>query len=347
MATAIQSYSTQSLASLSDSPPGDSPSFLACLLLPHLETYLATNTATRFLLLSYPAEHLATVLAMQQLLGADIFKVAGILDTSEASSSRAERPSPFSLHSAGTSSSHSLTTIEKSVDASTLPTPPPPSPPAALPQRPSLAHRLSFSRADYVLTSSATEAEIAALLSTIRTVLVDIDAFYIPEEPPLPPPPPSSSSPPTDGARFPAAAPAARALPTLVSKFTTPASPPLSPPYGGGSDIDTATLRGPGALDFPYPPLSPGRDTSPSQSSVKSGRGRLQQQQQPHIAAAAAAAARSRPRHEEVASGEVLDVVDEGDFDDAEERRLMPMYMRQSEIRKGNSRKALKWLGLA
>lgn len=32
---------------------------------------------------------------------------------------------------------------------------------------------------------------------------------------------------------------------------------------------------------------------------------------------------------------------------DAEERRLMPMYMRQNEMRKGNSRKALKWLGLA
>lgn len=46
-------------------------------------------------------------------------------------------------------------------------------------------------------------------------------------------------------------------------------------------------------------------------------------------------------------SAYAMSIVDEGEFYDDEERRLMPMYMRQSEIRKGNSRKALKWLGLA
>jgi hypothetical protein len=40
-------------------------------------------------------------------------------------------------------------------------------------------------------------------------------------------------------------------------------------------------------------------------------------------------------------------VVEDGEFYDDEERRLMPMYMRQKDFRKGNSQKALKWLGLA
>ena len=42
-----------------------------------------------------------------------------------------------------------------------------------------------------------------------------------------------------------------------------------------------------------------------------------------------------------------VSVVEDGEFYDEEEKRLMPLYLRQSEMRKGNSRKALKWLGLA
>lgn len=223
--------------------------------------------------------------------------------------------------------------------------------------RSTLAHRrrMSFSRADYVLTSSAAEAEIAAVVSALCKVLIDIDAFYTPEPATQPlPVPPSSSSPSYDRGR------PSRGLPILVSKFTTPVSPPLSPPYtggGGNSSDDAATPRSLVSMSFPYsyppppppppPPLSV-REESPSRSSVKSGRGRQkqqqQQQQQYHIAAARARSARGG---EDAMSGDAVDIVDEVDFEDAEERRLMPMYMRQSELRKGNSRKALKWLGLA
>lgn len=99
------------------------------------------------------------------------------------------------------------------------------------------------------------------------------------------------------------------------------------------------------AMDFPYPPplppLSATRSESPSRASIKSGRS-VKSMSRRHIASAT--------RRGGNGGGDDVDavsVVDEGDFDEAEERRLMPMYMRQSEMRKGNSRKALKWLGLA
>lgn len=95
------------------------------------------------------------------------------------------------------------------------------------------------------------------------------------------------------------------------------------------------------AMDFPYPPpmppLSATRSESPSRASIKSGRS-VKSMSRRHIAST------TRRGGDD---GDAVSVVDEGDFDEAEERRLMPMYMRQSEMRKGNSRKALKWLGLA
>ena len=42
-----------------------------------------------------------------------------------------------------------------------------------------------------------------------------------------------------------------------------------------------------------------------------------------------------------------LDLEDDSDFEDLEEKRLMPIFMKRPPVRKGNSRKALKFLGLA
>lgn len=186
-----------------------------------------------------------------------------------------------------------------------------PAAPSAEP-RPMLAsrRRISFSRADYVLPSSATEAEIAAFLSTLWKVLIDIDAFY---------------TPPTR--RTSRQAPA-----SLVSKFNfpgTPSTPPLSP---ASPRTTLAALN-----------LAPrgGERMSPMQSPRRGG----------HIAGALPSPLLRRGGALGAGSGDgdsAVSMVDEGDFyDDDEERRLMPMYMRNSELRKGNSRKALKWLGLA
>lgn len=44
---------------------------------------------------------------------------------------------------------------------------------------------------------------------------------------------------------------------------------------------------------------------------------------------------------------EFTNVVEDDFYDDEDERRLMPMYMRTGERRKGSTRKALKFLGLS
>lgn len=344
IATAMQSFSTQHLTSLAASTLTDSPYALACLLIPHLETYLATNTATRFLLLSYPAEHLATVISLQKLIGADAFKVVGILDTSDTT--------PYASRSTTRSSSPSIGSIEQLLDASTPGISSPPTtqspltnttPTATEPFRPTIRQRrrMSFSRADYVLASSATDAETTHLLATIRKLLINIDAaFYTPEALPR--------------------------KPALVSKFTgapvtiAPASPPLSPPYNtSGSSSSPRTPRNLAAINFPYAPPPPPppppseRAESPARWLARSRSRERGRQGQGHIAAAATRPLSLKRNGSspgdggDARSAYAVSVVGEDEFYDAEERRLMPMYMRQNEIRKGNSRKALKWLGLA
>ncbi|CAN8103981.1 unnamed protein product [Discula destructiva] len=375
IATAMQSSSTQPLTFSPTKALSDSPHALACLLIPHLDTYLATNSATRFLVLSYSAEHLATILCLQKLIGAGMLKVAGIIDTGDTVSSlHSYHASPSTISSSTDSSrAPSIASIERLLDTPSLETSPtPPLSISALAEhqkqsRSNLAHRrrVSFSRADYILVSSATESEIATLISTLWKVLISIDAFYTPEV---------NHSLTIAHPKSKTAAARAPPPPSLVSKFTFPngagglTSPPISPPY---SIDEVNTPRSLVALHFPYappsapPPAPPRRDESPSRSSVRSGRsGRSGRYHIAGAAAAAAAAAASSapptpttPNSRSLKRGKAVDgdaetayavnAVDDGDFYDSEERRLMPMYMRKNELRKGNSRKALKWLGLA
>lgn len=329
----MQSFSTQPLTRQTRNNPFDNPHLLACLIIPQLETYLAASATTRFLLLEYPTEHLATVLALQEIVGSDMLKIAGIIDSEAASPTTSE--SVASLPK--TTAQHS-NPVARSLDTIILPGSPFPN---SHPQGSAAnAHRrhLSFSRANYLLTSSATDAEITAFISKIWRILIEVDPYYVPEQTQV-----------AYSAHMLAIKPP---LPGLVSRFTSPCSPPLSPP----------------GLPLPPPPRMT-RDESPSRGSDWSGSGRgglqqhiaiVQQQQQQHGSGASVASSSPRslhrlagmlgtPRREpDNASADAVSVAEEGDcYDDEEERRLMPMYMRQSELRKGNSRKALRWLGLA
>lgn len=363
----MQSLAAQPLAQQAQKTPFDDPYMVAGLVIPQLETYFAANYGTRFLLLEYPAEHLGTVLALQKLVGTDIFKVAGIID-SEATS-----PSPSGISSPMSSrhSSHSATPFSNAdtngLDSFNLPGSPFPD------ERPKThpAHqkKCSFSEANYLLTSSATDSETSVFIATILKDLTEIDPYYAPEisgpRPARPGTAKSTKSTATGGA----------GLPTLMSKFTLqgpngspaythtavfgpPANLPVSPPYtndgDGGSGrstprVITAPDRGAGAAsvhNFPFPPPPAPRSPSPSPSAASSrSRG-------------PGARARSLTRRrlgklgneggpDDGASMYAVSVVEDGEFYDEEEKRLMPLYMRQSELRKGNSRKALKWLGLA
>ncbi|OAA54031.1 hypothetical protein ISF_08511 [Cordyceps fumosorosea ARSEF 2679] len=83
---------TPHMAERRDTNPFSSPSLLAALMLPHLETYLAVHADVRFLILEYPPEHLPTVAAMQRLAGADLLKVAQIVADDADADGRLQRP---------------------------------------------------------------------------------------------------------------------------------------------------------------------------------------------------------------------------------------------------------------
>lgn len=533
----MQSFTTQSLATQLQGNPFDSPHLLACLIVPHLATYLSVNASTRFLILEYPAEHLATVVALQNLIGVDILKIAGIIDSEAASAYNTEPSSPISSFQSSRWSDDSMTNnsaaqLAKSLDAISLPGSPFPHPfPLQSPfgSGPTLAQRrrLSFSKANYVLTNTATEAEISSFISIIWRILIQADAFYTPEHGAFMAaratvryPTTKTSNCSLVSSKFaPASTAPSTPAPTTPGALSTSLNHPCYPHWGlSGSLLSPPSSRGSGAdtdipssfsrltvqrsVDYEYPhyapPLLPvppppsstwSRDASPSGVSLRSvqSRGRLGTSTSglsathtsiharkasvspspvadadatglaasvtsPVVGDGAGAGAiasggflRSKslnrilasrrgrkasggapmslhdptsvpaspgvggiettppvpaiptskktsavgggggnrdsttgrpPLHLEVhihgrdsllvsghhsnklgadmmhnnadaTSAYAMSIVDEGEFYDDEERRLMPMYMRQSEIRKGNSRKALKWLGLA
>lgn len=356
----MQSFTAQPLAYQTHNNPFENPYLLACLIVPPLETYLAAHTSIRFLLLEYPAEHLATVLALQKLLGTSIFKVAGIINSKVTSPCSDVSSSPSSSKSSRSGTLFSVDT--NSLDSINLGG-------SHFPDNsPTQTHRrkYSFSKANYLLTCSATEAEIAVFISAIWKLLIEVDSFYAPDRSPSQGRPGTARSRGTTTTR-------ATPLPRLVSKFTAQGGDSNPPAYthmaatrpawssapasprriNTGDDEGSSAPRTAAAAlarDFPFappqPPLPPPRSTSlsPSSTSVKS-QGRwprsgstARRHQMPRAAGGG----------DEGASLYAVSVAEEGEFYDDEERRLMPMYMRQKELGKGNnSRKALKWLGLA
>ncbi|KAI0602261.1 hypothetical protein F4775DRAFT_536267 [Biscogniauxia sp. FL1348] len=289
-------------------PLSSSPQLLATLIVPHLETYVATHTSVRLLLLEYPAEHLATVLALQRLLGASLLKIAGILDSGP----------PRCVKEVATSRQ------------------------GTFPSQPQPAPSSSFSRANFLLPSSASPAEVAALISAIWRILIDISAFYLPPE-------------------------GGGSGPTATTTTTSPAASLAVAMLGLHAPGPTATSK--------Y--VSSGTNTEvlpAARRTAKSGRGRERGR----------ATTRRGNKVLRVLGAEksecpscfnnnniiVLDADDDDDgdgegdrgygtdddddYDDdrqlaADERRYMPLWNLQQQrgARKGNARKALKWLGLA
>ncbi|KAH8656949.1 hypothetical protein BGZ60DRAFT_531814 [Tricladium varicosporioides] len=167
--------------------PLSNPELLATLLVPQLEAYLASNTSTRFLMLHYPTDSLATVFALRKLLGGEMFKIAGILDSLASDPpSFVFRPrttfnSPFSNEYPKHPRADSLqVTKQKASFANT-----------AVTKMPSINLKqqdnpISFARADYLLPSTATDNEITTFLSGIWKTLMEKSSFYTPEPDPEP-----------------------------------------------------------------------------------------------------------------------------------------------------------------
>jgi hypothetical protein len=277
----MQAFTAQPLTAQTSDNPFTNPFLLATFIVPHLETYLALHSEVRYLLLEFPPEHLPTVLALQKLVGVDLMKVAQIVDTSS------NEMGTFT-HIRGLSADKSS---DVSGHGSKKPMPP--------------TSDASVSKANFLLTSTASDNEIATFISTIWKILTEVSNFYAPEDRP-------KKVDTTKGRP-----------PSLQSKFSPPR---VKPP----------TMTTVSAL--PIPPVSPGlssratsmTETIKTRKSAKSKHSRTIR----------------RPPTGDGASFVTFDPAEDSDYD-GEARRLMPVHMQKPRRRKGDSRKALKFLGLA
>jgi hypothetical protein len=162
IANAMQAFTAQPLTKQIQSNPFADRALLAALIVPHIETYLETHPDVRFLLIEYPSEHLPTVLALQTFIGTEMMKVVGIINSEASTPSQSlaqpdanRRPSEGfrSLNSLGSNTSAAF------------------------------VGPCSFSKANFLLASSATGFETAAFVAAIRESLISISDYYMPERP--------------------------------------------------------------------------------------------------------------------------------------------------------------------
>ncbi|KAG5806757.1 hypothetical protein H9Q74_007564 [Fusarium xylarioides] len=293
LANAMQAYTAQPLASQAKDNPFANSFLLATLIIPHLETYLALHAEVRYLLLEYPPEHLATVLALQKLVGVELMKVAQIVDASSKSI-------PFT-HLRG----NSINGPEQGPVGRFGKT---------FPQNSGSGYDVTVSEANFLITSTATDTEIATFIATISRILSKTSDFYIPHEPPKKPSPKKSKPPSITGTFSP--------FPRVPSAIH---SPPISPALGASLG---AALSGSSAVPSRAPSIA---ETVKTAKSSRSKQSRSYSKRKP-----SAIDARS-----------ILTMyVDDSDWDQ-EDRRIMPLLEDKAERRKGNSHKALKFLGLS
>lgn len=359
----MQSFTSQPLARQTQENPFSNPLLLATLIIPHLETYLAAHSKTRFLLLEYAPEHLSTVLALQRLVGVDLLKVAALL-----SAEAAEPKTPGSPRSPPPMLQRRMTHQSKASSVSSL----------ASTALLSATHLRSpdtspFAKANFLLTSSASDSEITAFISAVWKVLIDVSPFYIPEGAPrssaqfkaagLQPPRDASAvaSPLIDAQSEYAPLTKAAAMVSPKASMDMPPTPAATPRAGGSP---TEAAGRPHIAHHLKPSLGGGHMRQGSAGAALPPA----QQQQPSLAQtmkthrSTRSLANHRMKLQKVLGREAsLDVDlatardffdgDEYDEEDllfaADQRMYMPMFDRPAGARKGNSRKALKWLGLA
>lgn len=305
----MQAFTAQPLTNQTSDNPFNNSYLLATLIVPHLETYLALHSEVRYLLLEYPPEHLSTILALQKLVGVDLMKVAQIVDSKKTDMG------PFT-HIRGASINSQSAKQGQS--------------PLGKPVASGTAADIIVSKANFLLTSSASDTEIATFIATVRKILMEVSQFYTPEESLQPPPPPKKPTPSVTSATANKNRP--KPLSGNFSAFPKP-SGPLSP-----------TTPSPTNTITPYKSLSPQPSTRAASiaetvRTFRTGR----------TGKSTKKSRRKRPptAGEDGQSVFTYDPSADSDYDD-EERRLMPIFLARHHRRpKPNSRKALKFLGLA
>ncbi|TGO40322.1 hypothetical protein BHYA_0039g00640 [Botrytis hyacinthi] len=182
IASAMQTFMSQPPPARKGLDPMNDPRLLADLIVPHLELYLATNSLVRFLVLSFPFDQIATVIALRSLLGSDLVRVAGVLDTLSSDPPSFAKPPLSQFHSSHRSYDFAISTahrrpdisdrniLKSSLDASKEAD-------VELLSRPPSSYSLFF-KADYHLPSTASSLEIENFLYLIRKNIVERLSWY-------------------------------------------------------------------------------------------------------------------------------------------------------------------------
>lgn len=337
----MQTFATHALHNQTNVDPSSNPTLLATIIIPHLEAYLVANTATRFLIIHYSATQLSIILALRDLLGSSLFKVAGILDgrSSDQPSFGTEHPQIPTRNALLSQATGSHLAIHKML------------------QEQCKSSSLSFSKANYLLPSTATDREIITFLSEIWKSLIETDSFYIPE---LEPPVVSKVT----ILNSPTATPHPPSIPSTNFKPTSPRTPPhtsiSSLSKVSGKDHGSPKRNQPRANTFRAEKNSHGRParsqtqrTNSYVSSICSGK--------------TTASSRERQSEREWADFYIGEDDSEDDaydrmvlgragvipgktvYGEYSGRRCAATGMNNSNVKKrpGYSKKALKWLGLA
>ncbi|KAK3986260.1 hypothetical protein QBC44DRAFT_143483 [Cladorrhinum sp. PSN332] len=321
IASAMQAFTAQPLTRQCHGNPFSDRSLLAALIIPHLEAYLDRHKDIRLVLIEYPAEHLATVIAMQQLIGTESMKVIGILN-SEGDGSTLIRPltAPPRPEVEKTTGARFQNEFGDKVLA--------------------LMGACSFSKANFLLASSASDYERAAFIAAIRESLISASEFYIPDIPLYKP-----SSTDRKSNRRPTLSINRSASTSHVSKSKTGAiasrldTPPASP---ADSYLATGGLRPAAQSVFVDKDRIP---RSHNKSNKITDRVRWADV---NYAASPSHTSSSSRLVKSATMGEfhrTEEDDDDEDDEDEDERRLMPLYLRR-QVERRQSRKALKVLGL-
>ncbi|KAK0127554.1 hypothetical protein ONS96_007088 [Cadophora gregata f. sp. sojae] len=348
----MQSYVNSSVTPHAPSPISD-PHILASLLVPHIEAFLASNVSTRLLILHYSSADLATIFALRNILGTNLFKIAGILDSlasdppsisrpGTSMSSRPRSPIPtntlqkesITTRQQSRQSLHreSITNIQRNSATNSPKTPKTHGP------KPTI----SFAKADYLLPSTATDSEITTFLSGMWKALMEKSTFYTPEPEPKPviierpplPPTPSSNSPRDRDSGYPPSSFQQTPRASKVSRLTGGA---VTGSTRGGNyppSISTVTTRGNGYAASTTTTITNRHKYAASIASTKT-----------------TASERERKRGDK--EWENFYIAEDDSEDDEYDKMILGRGMQRivPEVRKvgqkANTKKALKWLGLA
>ncbi|RKU40877.1 hypothetical protein DL546_001068 [Coniochaeta pulveracea] len=339
IASAMQSYTSQPLASQTKTNPFTDSFLLAHLLIAEMKQALVGSSEARYIILDFTTQNLPIVFAMRSIMGPDIVKIAGIVNDEQLFQDFKRRRTRNRAYKMATAPEFQ------------------PNPPFS----PSPTPSTSIAEADFLISSSAGEAEEAIFINAVWKHLIRLDDSYAPKP----------DSPEFDDACLLPIPSSLNGLRNVRFHAPSPDSPPESPP--GRTDHQQAIPPSPRYTVFPPAhqhqatrPVSPdptiaSRGSSRSKTNWSSKIGR------PGKAGGLIGSgvkrslsklfSRKAPTQGPVLHPAVAEMGianhtgfqahgDEEDDVDAEERRLVPLFDRSRVYENGGSAKALRMLGI-